>query len=377
METVSTPSTPPIRLIKSPHRSIHFFISTRCGTPPSTRGILSTTPATTASRTRRSGTLLAIRKVLSSTLAFSSEWPSEKARSRDRRTSVWNSCSLADIVATTEAAGREVTEEAKEAFCEKESSSESDDCSSSDVIEPGSDSTRSVRSSPIKIRHVCSSEPHRNVPNRSSRQLLKLSSSFSYPSSSPLRATALRDHTKASDPGPRFCAIESWSTNQSGQLSVTSRTAKRREQLFSASSSSESASPSSPSSSSVDSPIMGTGFCFRLDTLSNGMRTVPGPSLTPSATSEPRAILLPSPTCTPAPMIQLSRTQFGPIATSSKTYALRKMVSGPTEQRAPSVDATTCTSSPTWVEGPMRVLFPILHVLKAKSRETPGHTFWH
>ena len=135
--------------------------------------------------------------------------------------------------------------------------------------------------------------------------------------------------------------------------------------LCSASSSSESASPSSLSSSSVDSPIVvGVDFCLRFDTLSNGLRTVPGPSLTPSATSEPRAIRLPSPICTPAPMIQLSRTQLGPIATSSKRYALRKTVAAPIEQRAPMVDVVTCASSCTWVEGPMSVLLPTLHVLE-------------
>ena len=189
--------------------------------------------ATTASRTRRSGTLLAIRKVFSSTLAFSSEWPSEKARSRDRRTSVWNSCSLADTVMAAEAAGREVTEEAKEAFCEKSSSSESDDRSSSDVIEPESDSTRSVKSSPGKIApyyRLWRSSEHRvdaNVPNRVSRQLLKLSSSLSYPSSSSFRTTALRGHTKASDSGPRCCEMACWSTNQSGLCSASrARTAK-------------------------------------------------------------------------------------------------------------------------------------------------------
>jgi hypothetical protein len=135
-----------MRLIKSPHRSTHLLISARCGTAPSTRGIRSTMLATTASRTRRRGTLLAIRRVLSSTLAFSRECPSEKARSSDNRTSVWNSCSPAEAGATE---GADVTDEETEG-CETDSSSDSSDLSSSEVMEPGSDWTRSAKSSPTK-----------------------------------------------------------------------------------------------------------------------------------------------------------------------------------------------------------------------------------
>jgi hypothetical protein len=137
--------------------------------------------------------------------------------------------------------------------------------------------------------------------------------------------------------------------------------------LCSASSNSESSSPSSPSSS-INSPIVdGLDLCFRLDTLSNDLRTVPGPSSTPSAMSEPRATRLPSPICTPAPMMQLSRTQLGPIVTSSKIYAFRKTVVAPIEQRAPMVDAVTCASSRIRVDGPISVLLPILHVLQDSS----------
>lgn len=123
IETVSTPSMPPMRLIKSPHRSTHFLISARCGTAPSMRGIRSTMSATTASRTRRRGTLLAIRSVLSSTLAFSRECPSEKARSSDSRTSVWNSWSSADtaVVVAFGTEGADVMDEVTEAFCEADS----------------------------------------------------------------------------------------------------------------------------------------------------------------------------------------------------------------------------------------------------------------
>lgn len=153
--------------------------------------------------------------------------------------------------------------------------------------------------------------------------------------------------------------------------------AKKKEKsvLCSASSSSESASPSSLSSSSVEFLIVvEVDFCFRFDTLSNDLRTVPGPSLTPSATSEPRAIRLPSPTWTPAPMMQLSRTQLGPIVTSLKMYALRRTVAAPIEQRAPMVDVVTCASSCTRVEGPMSVLLPILHVLRAVSDDRGNFT---
>ena len=151
--------------------------------------------------------------------------------------------------------------------------------------------------------------------------------------------------------------------------------AKKKSVLCSASSSSESASPSSLSSSSVEFLIVvEVDFCFRFDTLSNDLRTVPGPSLTPSATSEPRAIRLPSPTWTPAPMMQLSRTQLGPIVTSLKMYALRRTVAAPIEQRAPMVDVVTCASSCTRVEGPMSVLLPILHVLRAVSDDRGNFT---
>ena len=171
---------------------------------------------------QRSGTLLAIHKVFSSMLAFSSEGPSEKAHSRDRHTSVWNSCSLADTVIAAEALGRDGTEEAKEEFCEKLSTSESNGCSSSDIIEPESNSTRSVKSSPSKIApyyRLWRSSEHRvdaNIPNCVSRQLLKLSSLLLYPSLPSFCATALQGHTKVSDSGPRFCKMACWSTIRAG-----------------------------------------------------------------------------------------------------------------------------------------------------------------
>ena len=217
IDTVSTPSTPPMRLINAPHRSTHFLISTRCGMAPSTRGIISTMPATTASRTRRRGTLLAIRSVLSSMLAFSSERPSENARSSDRRTSIWNSCSPAVLTPT----GRDVTDDAREALCDAYSSSSDSGDISAEVTEPGSDGTRSAKSSP-RHRYVDAVRPQHtdgNIPNRISRMLLK-DSNLSSPSLSPSWAT-LRGHTKASESGPRLCERKGWSTH------VVARSASR------------------------------------------------------------------------------------------------------------------------------------------------------
>ena len=103
-------------------------------------------PATTASRTRRNGTLLAIRNVFNSTDALSSEWPSENARSSDKRTSFWNSVSAACAPAETAAAaaevGREVVEDDGDT-CPLKESSESESDSSEEVTEPGSDNSRS------------------------------------------------------------------------------------------------------------------------------------------------------------------------------------------------------------------------------------------
>ena len=94
MLTVSTGSTPPIRSISFPHRPTTAPISFRCKpASPSTTLIFSTIAATTASFTRRSGTLLAILSVLSSTEAFSTLCPSANARSSDCCTSVRNSAS--------------------------------------------------------------------------------------------------------------------------------------------------------------------------------------------------------------------------------------------------------------------------------------------
>lgn len=124
--------------------------------------IRSTMAATTASRTRTRGTLLAIRKVLSSTAALSTECPSANARSRDNRTSCLNSDSS---LASAEAAiplgvlsGSELVEEdapmpkfnPEVSF----SSSELSLSSSEEVIEPGSERSRSDALSPVQMFHA-------------------------------------------------------------------------------------------------------------------------------------------------------------------------------------------------------------------------------
>lgn len=95
---VSTGSMPPILLISGPHRATSDAISRRCTAGSlCTTGMRSTMDATTASRTLRRSTLLAMRSVLSSTAAFSTEWPSANARSSDCVTSALNSCSAAAV----------------------------------------------------------------------------------------------------------------------------------------------------------------------------------------------------------------------------------------------------------------------------------------
>lgn len=93
---VSTESAPPILSMSCPQRPITCVISLRCAAmSPGTMGTRSTSAPTTASRTRRSGTLLAMRSVLSSTDALSTSCPSANARSSDCATSALNSLSAA------------------------------------------------------------------------------------------------------------------------------------------------------------------------------------------------------------------------------------------------------------------------------------------
>ena len=118
----------------------------------------------TASRTRLRGTLLAMRRVLSSTAASSTEWPSVNARSRDWRASERNSVSV--VVGVIRVEGREVREAEAEAEaeivesprdlrfrCETEenSSEESSEEDSEDVMEPGSDREREEAESALDL----------------------------------------------------------------------------------------------------------------------------------------------------------------------------------------------------------------------------------
>ena len=87
--------------------------------------------------------LLAMRSVLSSTAALSTEWFSAKARSRDWRTSFWNSCSAA--FSTT---GSEVWEAFMGTEKVDSSSLEEESLSSADS-EPWSETSRSQQSSAV------------------------------------------------------------------------------------------------------------------------------------------------------------------------------------------------------------------------------------
>ena len=158
---VSTGSTPPILLINAPHRLMTRAISLRCSTAFETSGMSSTIPATTASRTRRRGTFVDIRSVLSSTAALSTEWPSANARARLACTSAWNSFSACASSAATARAeiGRADEDEDTDALpftkgmpSSSDSSSESED----EVTEPASERSRSEVLSPIErnVIHV-------------------------------------------------------------------------------------------------------------------------------------------------------------------------------------------------------------------------------
>ena len=122
-----------------------------------------------ASRTRRSGTFDAMRSVLSSTDAFSTEWPSTNARSSDWATSERNSVSaaaedrvwMAEVCAEGSAGDErerdgpeaEVAEEMRERECPEEKS-DSVSVSEAEVVEPTSESSRSETLSPVYLTSV-------------------------------------------------------------------------------------------------------------------------------------------------------------------------------------------------------------------------------
>lgn len=144
MVIVSTASTPPILLISAPHRSMTPAISALCAAPPpSTILIRPTIAAITASRTRVKATLLAIRSVLSSTAALSTECPSANARSRDCFTSFRNSDSARvaedGTVIVGVPRGRDITEDATEPERERRPSPSDSLSSSEEVTDPASE----------------------------------------------------------------------------------------------------------------------------------------------------------------------------------------------------------------------------------------------
>jgi len=110
----------------------------------------------TASRTLVKGTLLAIRSVLSSTAASSTECPSVNARSRDCVTSLLNSDSAAlesEMESDWTCEGSELMDDAPDApkpRRDPSSSSSSDDSDSDEVTDPASSNSRSEASSPIE-----------------------------------------------------------------------------------------------------------------------------------------------------------------------------------------------------------------------------------
>lgn len=150
--TVSTMSTPPILLIRGPQRDTTLAISWRWVTPPPSIILIRSTMAdTTDSRTRERGTLLAIRSVLSSTAALSTECPSANALSSDSLTSFLNSDSaMASVEESFGSRDKDVADEVgRLSTClSKSLSSSEDSLSSPDDSEPGSEKAKSEALSP-------------------------------------------------------------------------------------------------------------------------------------------------------------------------------------------------------------------------------------
>ena len=207
MEIVSTPSTPPILLINSPHLSTTFSTSTFCLAGPSsgfTTLIRSTNAAMTASLTLDNGTLLAMRSVLSSTAALSTECPSSNARSNDCVTSTLNSSSslLAPLpdVAGVDMEAAEEAEEGDSSRLSSASDSEGDEASSVEM-----DSTSLMQGSGTLS------------PRRMSHRLLTFSMS-SVSSSS--RANFLGGQTNAFESVPKSTRSFSSCSEPKGQWPV-------------------------------------------------------------------------------------------------------------------------------------------------------------